>query len=139
MTIPKFTTDKVIRQLRWVTLLVMLVDGVITLMGQPPNFWHNPKAADEMNPIVRFILVRGVFTYALVGSLYVIGSLILASVTPRKIGVTILFFLLLEHFWGVTSWLVYYMGCSLRLQAAFELGIAALIAFAVCQTPDRHE
>ena len=139
MTIPQFTTDKVIRRLRWITLLVMLADAVITLLGQPSSFWHNPKVANEAEPIVRFFLVQGVFAYAFVGSLYVIGSLVLASITPRKIGMTILFFLLLEHFWGVTSWLVYRMHCNIRLQNAFELGIAVLIALAVCQPPDRHE
>ena len=139
MTFPKFTTDKIVRRLRWVTLMVMLADAVITLIGQPPTFWHDPKVANEGEPIVRFFLVRGFFTYAFVGSLYVIGSLVLASITPRNIGMTILFFLLLEHFWGVTSWLVYSMGANIRLQDAFELGIAALIALAVCQAPDRHE
>jgi len=139
MTFPRFTTDKVVRRLRWVVLLVMLVDAAFTLIEQPPTFWHDSRVVDEINPLVRFFLVRGVFIYALVGSLYVIGSLILASVMPRKIGVAFLFFLLLEHFWGITSWIVYYLRCSLPLQNAFELGIAALIALAVCQTPDRHE
>ena len=139
MTFPKFTTDKVVCRLRWVVLLVMLADAAFTLMGQPPDFWHDSRVVNEVNPLVRFFLVRGIFIYALVGCLYAIGSLILASVIPRKIAVTFLFFLFLTHFWGITSWLVYSIGCSLPLEDAFELGIAALIALAVCQTPDRHE
>ncbi|HEY5044015.1 MAG TPA: hypothetical protein VIK53_18740 [Verrucomicrobiae bacterium] len=59
------------------------------------------------------------------------SALLIASVVPRTIGIAVLFWLLLAHFGGVESWLVYHFGFSLLLQQVFELGIAILIAFAI--------
>ena len=127
----EFTNDKVICRLRWVTLAVMLTDAIVTLVGQPPNFWRDSKSVNEGEPIVRFFLSHGVIPYVVVGALYVAGVLFLASITPRRIGLTILFFFLLEHFWGATSWFMYHFGYNIRLQNIFELSIAVLIALAI--------
>ncbi|MGH7953008.1 MAG: hypothetical protein ACREFE_13985, partial [Limisphaerales bacterium] len=139
MTIPKFTTDIVIRRLRWVVLLVMLADGAITLVGQPPSFWHDSRNTNEIEPVVRFFLARGAIPYIVVGLIYGFGALFIASILPRRLGLTLLFFLLLEHFWGMTSWCIYYFGVSIRLHDAFELCIAALITFSIFKPTPKHD
>ena len=132
MTLFKFTTDKIIRRLRWVTLLVMLLDAVITVLGQPASFWHDPSTTTEGTPIVRFFLARGILPYVVMGSLYVAGALFIASITPKRIGLTILFFTILGHSFGFTTWLRYHFHCNVSIDL-IRVGIAVLIMSAIYQ------
>jgi predicted membrane channel-forming protein YqfA (hemolysin III family) len=136
MALFKFTTDKVIRQLRWVALLVMLLDAACTLIGQPSSFWHDPSTTNENAPIVRFFLSRGVIPFAVGGILYIVGVLFIASITPRRVGLAILFYLLLGHFFGMSSWILYYFRCSHSIWGVFQIGIAVLITLAICREKD---
>ena len=136
MTLFKFTTDKVVRQLRWVALFVMLLDATCTLLGQPSTFWHDPSTTNEGSPIVRFFLSRGVMPFAVVGILYIIGTLFIASVTPRRFGLAVLFYLILGHFVGMSSWIKYYFRSGHMVWECFEIGVAVLIMFAVCREKD---
>jgi hypothetical protein len=113
----------------------MLLDAVITVIGQPASFWHDPSTTTEGTPIVRFFLARGILPYLVVGSLYVAGTLFIASITPKRIGLTILFFTILGHSFGFTTWLRYHFHCS-TLISLLRLGIAALIMLAVYQEKD---
>ena len=136
MTLFKFTTDKVVRQLRWVALFVMLLDAACTLIGQPSSFWRDPSTTNEGSPIVRFFLSHGVMPFAVVGVLYIIGTLFIASVTPRRVGLTVLFYMILGHFVGMSSWIKYYFHGSHFIWECFEIGVAVLIMLAVCRQKD---
>jgi hypothetical protein len=133
-----FSSDETLKRLRWIVLLVMLMDGFVTLFGQSWQFWQNSKYVNEIDPLWRFFLAKGVISFIGAYLLYVVTALLIASVAPRFIGITILFWLLLSHFCGVESWLVYHFGCGLILQQAFELGLAVLVAFALCR-PSREQ
>lgn len=80
--------------------------GCRSLIGQPPSYWHDPKTANEAEPIVRFLMVRGYMAFVVGGLRYVITTIVVVSVAPRRVGMVILLTLLLAHFWGVASWLV---------------------------------
>jgi hypothetical protein len=124
----KLTTDKIIRRLRWVLLLAILIDGACTLIGQPPDY---PRATEENEPIVGFFLERGYVVFAAAGLLYGVGIIFIISVVPRRIGLIILFTLLLAHFWGATSWLAWKFGYSIRADYIFDLCMAVLITMAI--------
>lgn len=136
MTFFKFTTDKVVRQLRWIALFVMLLDATCTLIGQPSSFWRDPSTTNEGSPVVRFFLSRGLIPFAVVGALYIIGTLLIASVTPRKVGLAVLFYLILGHFVGMSSWIKYYFHSSHAIWECFEISVAVLIMLAVCRQKD---
>ena len=80
--------------------------GCRRLIGQPPSYWHDPKTANEAEPIVRFLMVQGLMAFIVGGSLYAVAIIVVVSVAPRRVGMVILLTLLLAHFWGVASWLV---------------------------------
>ncbi|MDR3402934.1 MAG: hypothetical protein P4L99_10595 [Chthoniobacter sp.] len=123
--------EDIIGRLRWVMLLVMLIDTACTLSGQPPAYWHDPSKANEIEPVVRFLLVRGVLPFSIAAVFYLIGAFYLVSVAPARIALTILFALLLAHFWGATSWLLYHFHYGVRCQNAFEIAIAGFITLAL--------
>jgi hypothetical protein len=131
MRLPKLTTDKLVCRLRWMVLVVMLMDAIITLIGQPPSFWKDPGTVNEHDPLVRFFLARGVLAYAIGGLLYICGSLYIASVVPRPFGLAILFYVLLGHFWGATSWMVYGFQFGYVLINLFQVSVAVLITLAL--------
>jgi len=131
MTYFQHSTEDIIRRLRWVMLLVMLIDTACTLAGQPPAYWHDPSKANEIEPVVRFLLVRGVLPFAVAALLYLGGVFYLVSVAAARIALTILFAFLLAHFWGATSWLLYHFHYGVRCQNAFEIAVAALITLAL--------
>ena len=134
MPFPRFTADTGVRRLRWVVILIILVDGAFTLFGQPSSFWHDSSTVSEIDPVARFFIVRGVAAYIFWVLLRVVLYFVIASIVPRKVGMAILFFGLLEHFWGITSWILYYFHLSTWWQNAFESVIAVLVAFSICQT-----
>lgn len=127
-----FTSDEIIKRLRWIALLVMVLDGFVTLFCQPWMFWQDSKKVWENDLVWRFFLAKGMFPFIGAYLFYVLTALLIASVTPRAVGIAILFWLLFTHVCGVESWLAF------RLQKAFELGIAVLITFALCKPGRRH-
>ena len=133
MAFINFTADKAVRRLRWIALFVMLLDAACTLIGQPASFWRDPSTTNEGSPIVRFFLARGLLPFAVCGILYVVGVLIIASVTPRRIGLAVLFYLILGHFFGMSTWLRYYFHCNHGILDALQVAFAVLITLAVCQ------
>ncbi len=131
MTYFQTSLEDIIRRLRWVMLLVMLIDTVCTLAGQPAAYWHDPSKADEIEPVVRFFLVRGVLPFAIGAVLYLAGVFCLVSVAPARMALAVLIAFLLAHFWGATSWLLYHFHYGIRGQNFFEIAIAALVTLAL--------
>ncbi len=134
MTFPRFTADTGVRRLRWVVFLIILADGAFTLFGQPSSFWHDASTVSEIDPVARFFIVRGVAGYISWVLLRAVLYFVIASIVPRKVGMAILFFGLLEHFWGITSWILYRFHWSTWWQNAFESVIAVVVTFSICQT-----
>ena len=114
MTYFPYSAEDIVRRLRWVMLLVILIDTVCTISGQPPAYWHDPSKANEIEPVVRFLLVRGVLPFAVAALLYLCGAFYIVSVAPARIALTILLAFLLAHFWGATSWLLYHFHYGVR-------------------------
>jgi hypothetical protein len=52
------TGRQVIKRLRWVMLVAMLLDQLITLRGQPDSYWANPQTVHEANELWRWFLVQ---------------------------------------------------------------------------------
>jgi len=44
---------------RRIMLFAMLTDGIVTLIGQPAGYWHNPSLVYEGNAISKFFLLQG--------------------------------------------------------------------------------
>jgi len=131
MTYFQLSAEDIIRRLRWVMLAVILIDTVCTLSGQPPGYWHDHSKVNEIEPVTRFFLVRGVLPFAVGAVLYLVGAFCVVSFTPTRIALTLLFTFLLAHFWGATSWLLYHFHYGVRCQNLFEIAVAALVTLAL--------
>jgi hypothetical protein len=109
----------------------MLVDFALTLIGQPPSYWHDPSNVNEGADLVRFFLERGPSSYLFAGTLGIVGSLCLASLLPPKLSLPWLLYLLLNFSWGGTTWMTYEFQYSLRVVDGYVIAIAVLTAWAL--------
>src|SRR5437773_1830043 len=105
-------TDTVIKRVRWIMLLVMLFDLIITLVGQPAAYWKRHTAAVEGDPLVRFFMHQGLVPLLLISIVYAAVVMILASVLPRKIGLFVLLLFTLWHYYGACAWLGFRFGIT---------------------------
>lgn len=127
----KLTQDKIICRLRWVAASVILLDGGCTLLGQPLEFWSDPRYASEYNSFVRLFLVQGWQVFTIMGLLYTIAAISIASIVPRRAGLLILFTLLLCHFSGASTWMIWYFGFTELQSDLVGMCIAILVTVAI--------
>ncbi|HRQ90750.1 MAG TPA: hypothetical protein PLA50_18300 [Bacteroidia bacterium] len=100
---------------------VILIDMVATLAGQPPSYWSDPGTVDEGNRLFRWIMSKGFVVALLAKLLYAGGSFLLVSVLPWRLGLTLLFALVLGHYFGASTWLCY----------RYQLGAAGMVLYGV--------
>jgi hypothetical protein len=117
----KFTTDKIVKRLRWVAVFTIFFDALNTLLGQPASFWQHPETANEVNRFAYFFMIRGWPYFCLEQLVYAAGAFLLVSILPRPISLVILFALILGHFCGASVWLVY----------RWQFGEPALVIYAI--------
>jgi len=85
-------------------LFPALTDGVITLLGQSPQYWSNQRMVNEASPAYYFLLTSP--------WIFILGSLIWFLVLYRvfrklkePINLILMFLFISGHSWGSTSWI----------------------------------
>ena len=86
-------------------ILVMILDLVFTLLGQPPSYWQNYNLFNEGSPLGIILLSIHPAYLILFFILYLLFVLFLITnlKKPLKIIVALSFFL--GHIWGSVSWI----------------------------------
>lgn len=101
----RFTTDKSIRRLRWLMLVVMFFDLINTILGQPPAYWRNPRTAEENNYLFYLVLSRGLLIYLAAALVYSATICCLVSILPKRLALAIILSFIFGHYNGACSWL----------------------------------
>ncbi len=118
---PTIEVYGLVRRLRWVMLAVILIDITATLTGQPSTYWSDPRTVEEGNRLFHWIMSQGYHVSLFVDLFYVGGSFLLVTYLPWRLGLSLLFALILGHFFGGSSWLCY----------RFQLGAMGMILYGV--------
>lgn len=101
-------------------LAVIAFDFGITLVGQPPSYWHDPHTAREANPLFAWFMVRGIYWYLAFILLYLAGAAALVRVLPKQTAIITGLVFLLSHYFAACTWL------TLR----FDFGMVGPIVYA---------
>jgi hypothetical protein len=101
----KFTTDVIVKRLRWVMVCVMLFDNLNTLLGQSSNYWRHPETVDEGNHLTHFFISRGYMSFCLYELAYMALAFLLVSLVQRQFALVIIFAFILGHYYGASTWL----------------------------------
>ncbi len=130
------TPESMIRRLRWVMLVVILADIILTLSGQPRSYWSDPSTVRESNELFHFIMSRGYGVSLAVDVVYLGGSFLLVSKLPCRLGAVLLLSLVFGHFFGGASWLLFRY--QLGVQSVVFYGIAVSILIVLAAVPPRR-
>jgi hypothetical protein len=108
------------RRLAWIAAATLLVDFIVTLLGQPGSYWSQPGTAYEGNVVSRFFLVHGWEALAAYALVYASGLYLLIVALPRLAGLAVAFFSLIGSFAGASNWLFF----------VWRLGLPAVLVYA---------
>ena len=97
-------------KLLWLMLAVIAFDFVITLIGQPSSYWHDPHTAREATPLFAWFMVRGIFWYLAFILLYMASVTVLIRVLPRQAAIITGLVFLLSHYFAACTWLTLRFG-----------------------------
>ena len=101
-------------------LAVIAFDFVITLIGQPSSYWHDPHTAREATPLFAWFMVRGISWYLAFTLFYMGSAAVLVRALPRQMAVITGLVFLLSHYFAACTWL------ALR----FDFGMIGPIVYA---------
>lgn len=107
-------------------LAVLLLDMILTLVGQPASYWRDPATAEEFNPLVAWFMHRGLTITVVSWLSFSAASFALVTFLPGRAGSITLLAFILGAFTASSGWLVY----------RFRLGMPGLYvySFAVAAT-----
>lgn len=87
-------------RLPWPLVLMLaaacLIDGIVTLWGQPPSYWASPKFVNEADPLGRLALILSPHAFTMGLLLWAAGLVLLARRLPPK--------------WSYPFWLAFFVG-----------------------------
>jgi hypothetical protein len=101
----KFTTNKVVKRLRWFMMGVILFDNINTLFGQSATYWQHPETAQEGNRLTHFFISRGWLSFCLYELADMAVAFLLASLAPRRLALVVILAFIFGHYYGASTWL----------------------------------
>jgi hypothetical protein len=128
--IPIQAGDAMIKRLRWVMIGVMLIDPLVTLIGEPGSYWLHPETVHEGNAFWRAIMMRGWENYVLMDLLYCLGAFWLASNLPRFFAVMSIFAFTFGHFIGASNWFFYEWRMGMETPVLYGVVLSGILVWA---------
>lgn len=126
-TAPSNAVDLMVRRLRWLMIGVMMMDALLTLIGQPTSYWLHPETVYEGNPFWHWVMQHGWYAYVAVDLIYCAGAFLLASSLPRFFSWICLFLFIFSHFVGGSNWLFYVWRLGMEAPVFYGIVIATLM------------
>ena len=110
------------RGIRFLALFAMLFDFFLTLVFQSESFWNkNISTANEMNDLFRYFSNFGPSVFVASMIVYMALMFLLILYLPTYPGYVASFALILGHYFGASTWLVWSL--KLGVQGAVFYGI----------------
>ena len=109
-------------------MMVALIDGVLTLIGQSDLYWSNHLAVNEANPVFRALLE--IHPAAVLGGLGVWLALLCAMILllPTRIALMLSIAITFGHTSGSASWLFDHFDLGYHLANGYYLLSACMLA-----------
>jgi len=128
--------DAMIKRLRWVMIGVMLIDPLVTLIGEPGSYWLHPETVHEGNAFWRAIMMRGWEDYVLMDLLYCLGAFWLASNLPRFFAVITILSFTFGHFVGASNWFFYVWRLGMETPVLYGIVLSVTIVWTALSVED---
>jgi hypothetical protein len=115
------TTDPILKRLRWLMILVIFIDGVVTIVARDRGFWRELDTSGGAGKILYPVLQHGYLGVAAFSLAYAGVAFALVSLLPRRLAVVVLFSYVLAHYASASTW----------FSCAFHYGVKASIIYGV--------
>jgi len=91
-------------------ILVMVLDLVFTLAGQPDYYWQNYDFFNEGSPLGQIIMPAHPAYFILFFVFYLVFVVFILSILPKPLNIMTALSFFLGHVWGSSTWLgtIYY-------------------------------
>jgi hypothetical protein len=118
-------------------LLPSLLDGVVTLIGQPNSYWTDFSKIDEASPVT--FLMFGPWVFLLSVVVYTLLLALLIYKLPKWVSIGVGLFLCMSHSSGIQSWAPYIITEKMQylydywwyISVAYSLIIGILVAISL--------
>jgi hypothetical protein len=137
--IPGQTGLQIIRRLRWVMIGVMLIDPIVTLIGEPNSYWLHPQTVHEGNAFWRWFMMRGWSAYLLADLVYCLGAFWLVSNLPRFFAALTILAFTLGHFLGASNWFFYDWRLGMETPVLYGILLSGILVWAASAVGWRQE
>ena len=84
-------------------ILVMLLDGVFTLAGQPAQYWQNYHLFNEASPLGQVLMLHPAY-FVVFFVFYILFVMFLAANLKRPFNIIVALGFFLGHAWGSSTW-----------------------------------
>jgi hypothetical protein len=85
-------------------ILVMIIDFVFTVVGQPETYWQNHNYFNEGSPLGQILMLNPAH-FIIFFVFYILFVIVLAGILPRPVNITVALGFYLGHIWGSSTWL----------------------------------
>ncbi|MDD5144928.1 MAG: hypothetical protein PHW72_02290 [Candidatus Pacebacteria bacterium] len=112
-------------------ILVMILDLVFTLVGQPKGYWQNYEFFNEAGPLGKFFLSLHPVSFVGFLIIYILFVLFFVSNLKKPLSIIVYITFFLGHVWGSSSWipLLFNRFSSLRIDDWYlNIGYFVIIA-----------
>jgi hypothetical protein len=86
-------------------LLVMILDLIFTMTGQPDYYWQNHAFTNEGSPLGQIIMSANPVYFILFFVFYLVFVIVLVGLLPRPLNIMTGLGFLFGHIWGSSTWL----------------------------------
>jgi hypothetical protein len=107
--------------------LATAIDGIFTLIGQPPSYWQSTATVHEANPMSKYFLEKGWLAYAAYILVQIAVPWLLAMRASRLTGWAIALTFTLGGLFGGSNWLFYEWRLGLQAPLVYGMLLSILI------------
>jgi hypothetical protein len=125
----KFTSDPIVRRLRWLMLFTILFDGGLTLLGQPASYWRHPETVLERNVIFHYVFAHGAFIAIVTMLIYTTAVFMAACLLQRRWALSIVMFFAFVHYFGACTWLDYHWRFGTKATAFYAVPLSVIFVW----------
>jgi hypothetical protein len=122
-----FTSDTVVKRLRWVMVCVILFDFLVTWLGQPGTYWLHPETANEGNSLFKYFMAHGLGVYVPFVLAYIAVAFLVASMGCKRGALIAIFSYILGHYFGACSWLANHWGLGTTSIVVYGILLATIV------------
>ena len=116
---------------------VILLNLLLSVLGQPASYWHHPETADESNHLFHFFMVLGPAAWFAFEAIYLAVAFVVASLACGRGALIGIFSYIFGHYFGASTGLVFFCRLGSAGFIIYGIVLACMIVAVMFPPPPR--